>query len=270
MSDNMPLVSVIMPVYNAEKYVASSIQSVINQSYQSWELLIINDGSTDNSESIILKIQDDRIHYLNQQNQGVSAARNVGLRNMNGDYFCFLDADDLLAPDSILFRLQAFSEDREVEFVDGQVEIFQDEVSKPKGNYMPNFEGNPFNKLVALSEECFFGITWMIKRVNDKSYHFKESLSHGEDLLFYMSIAQTGIYKSIREVIYQRRIVDGSAMSNLRQLELGYKTILSEVSKFDRVNTEQIEYLRKKIKSILVKSNIRSGNFFHALNVLFR
>ena len=77
-----PLVTVIMPVFNAAQYVAEAINSIILQTYTNWELIIINDGSTDKSEEVIKRYSDDRIHYVYQENGGVSKARNKGLQQM--------------------------------------------------------------------------------------------------------------------------------------------------------------------------------------------
>ncbi|PCJ89757.1 MAG: hypothetical protein COA57_00970 [Flavobacteriales bacterium] len=92
-----PLVSIIIPAYNAEKYIAETIQSVINQTYTNWELIIVNDGSTDNTEKIAQAYveKDQRIKYIYQENAGVSVARNKGVENSQGDYVAFLDADDI-------------------------------------------------------------------------------------------------------------------------------------------------------------------------------
>ena len=89
-------VSVILPVYNKEIYLERSIDSVLQQSYTNLELIIINDGSTDSSEEVILKKmkEDNRIIYHNQKNQGVSNSRNQGLHLSKGKYISFLDADD--------------------------------------------------------------------------------------------------------------------------------------------------------------------------------
>lgn len=91
------LISVIMPAYNVEKYIAKSIESVLSQTYENLELIIINDGSSDGTENIILhyKKMDSRIQYIKQENQGVSVARNNGIDIANGIYISFLDADDL-------------------------------------------------------------------------------------------------------------------------------------------------------------------------------
>ena len=93
----MPLVSVIMPAYNAEQYIASSIESVLNQTFSDFELIIINDGSTDNTLEIINQFikTDKRINVISQKNQGETAARNTGLKHAIGEYISFLDSDDL-------------------------------------------------------------------------------------------------------------------------------------------------------------------------------
>lgn len=92
----MPVVSVIVPVYNAERFIAETIETVQQQTLTDWELLLIDDGSTDSSPKIIESyLSDSRIQYLRKENAGVSAARNTGIDNATGDYFAFLDADDL-------------------------------------------------------------------------------------------------------------------------------------------------------------------------------
>lgn len=95
----MDLVSIIMPAYNAENFITESIQSVINQKYTNWELIIINDGSIDNTIGRIkVFIDDKRIKLLNINNSGVSIARNLGLKIANGKYISFLDSDDIWDP----------------------------------------------------------------------------------------------------------------------------------------------------------------------------
>lgn len=91
------MISVIMPAYNVANYIEKSINSVLQQSYTDFELVIVNDGSTDNTREIILDCQakDNRIRLVEQTNQGVSVARNTGIENAQGEYISFLDGDDL-------------------------------------------------------------------------------------------------------------------------------------------------------------------------------
>ena len=91
----MPRFSVLIPVYNKEKYLSKTIESVLKQSFTDFELILVNDGSTDSSEEIIKTFHDTRIHYIHQKNQGVSAARNTGIKAANANYLALLDADDL-------------------------------------------------------------------------------------------------------------------------------------------------------------------------------
>lgn len=96
--DQQPTVSIVMPVYNVEKYLDESIRSVLNQTFQDFELLIINDGSTDNSVSIAESYrQDGRVKIFSIPNSGLSAARNFGMRHARGEYLYFIDSDDFVA-----------------------------------------------------------------------------------------------------------------------------------------------------------------------------
>ncbi len=98
--DMNPRFSVIMPLYNKERYVKKAIESVIAQTYRDFELIIIDDGSTDNSLEVVrgLKIEDRRLKILTQSNSGVAVARNNGVAASKGEYLCFLDADDWWEP----------------------------------------------------------------------------------------------------------------------------------------------------------------------------
>ncbi len=97
----MPKISVIIPAYNNEKYIAETIKSLQAQSFKDFEVIIVNDGSTDNTQQIIESFDDDRIKSFVQENAGVSAARNRGIKEASGEYVCFLDADDLYEENSL-------------------------------------------------------------------------------------------------------------------------------------------------------------------------
>lgn len=102
------LVSIITPVYNAERYVGLTIESVLSQTYRDWEMIIVNDGSTDGSEEVIRRYasRDSRIKCFSQQNAGSAAARNNGIRRAEGRYICLLDADDMWDSDFLEMQLK--------------------------------------------------------------------------------------------------------------------------------------------------------------------
>lgn len=99
------LVSIIIPIYNVQKYLKKCLDSVINQKYKNLEIILINDGSTDNSLDIAInyKNTDKRIKLFSQTNQGLSAARNTGLKNATGKYITFVDSDDYITPDYVSY-----------------------------------------------------------------------------------------------------------------------------------------------------------------------
>ncbi|RYZ94782.1 MAG: glycosyltransferase family 2 protein, partial [Sphingobacteriaceae bacterium] len=96
-----PLVSIIIPLYNAEDHIAETIRCTAGQTWQNKEIIIIDDGSADNSVAVAKAFESDLIKVYSQANKGASAARNTGLKYAKGDYIQFLDADDMLSPDKI-------------------------------------------------------------------------------------------------------------------------------------------------------------------------
>ncbi|MCD4600036.1 glycosyltransferase family 2 protein [Proteus mirabilis] len=101
---SLPLVSVIIPAYNAKKYLERAVNSVLNQSYKNVEVIIINDGSSDDTLSIIKKLSvlHKEIIFFSHENQGISKTRNKGIELAKGEYICFLDSDDTYEPNFLM------------------------------------------------------------------------------------------------------------------------------------------------------------------------
>ena len=106
------LISIIVPVYNAEKYLQKCLDSILEQTYQNLEIIIVNDGSTDNSGQICHEYEqkDSRIIYMEKENGGVSDTRNTGLDRMTGSYVTFVDSDDWLEPNYVQFLYEKLIE----------------------------------------------------------------------------------------------------------------------------------------------------------------
>ncbi|MCK4441656.1 MAG: glycosyltransferase family 2 protein, partial [Sulfurovaceae bacterium] len=101
MNNKNVLFSVVVPLYNKEKYIKRTLDSILNQTFSNFEIIIVNDGSTDKSCEIIKTINDDRIHLIHKKNGGVSSARNRGIKEAKGEFIAFLDADDEWFPDKL-------------------------------------------------------------------------------------------------------------------------------------------------------------------------
>ena len=126
----MNLVSIIIPVYNQEKYLTETLNSVLNQTYSNWECVLVNDGSTDNSVAILQPFltQDNRFYFINSENKGVSNARNLALQQTKGKYVLFLDGDDLIHPEKINLAISNFQKDSDLSIVFNTTNYFQDTI----------------------------------------------------------------------------------------------------------------------------------------------
>ena len=266
-----PLISVIMPAFNAERFIGMAIQSVLRQTYGNWELLVINDGSRDNTGKIAGSFLDKRVKVLSQKNKGVGVARNIGLDQSQGDYFVFLDADDMLTKNSIHSRLKIFEKDESIDFVDGSVAFYDSQFLTRLKIWSPDYKGNPLSDLLQLTGKCFFGPSWMVKRKPINVYKFKDHLTHGEDLLFYIDLAiQGGAYDYTNEIVLKYRTGHHSAMSDLTGLERGYRQISEELLKTSGIDVKLVQAFKKKAHRIMLRSYFGKGEFLKGLNFLMR
>jgi len=260
-SEGGDLVSVIMAAYNAEPYIEQAVQSVLSQSHTNFELIVINDGSVDGTAEVLNRFDDERIHAITTENGGVSAARNIGLSRMRGDFFCFLDADDMLPVNSIKVRLDKLKEDSDLAFVDGALVHMNHSMTEELRHQQPNFKGMPFEELVCLTGTCFSGCTWLVVNDRSRTYRFQEGLTHGEDLLFYIGIADQGVYDTVDQPILRYRRGLNSAMSDADGSRRGYEMVHSALKKMlTKQNTDLLHTYKKKARSIMFKTYLKELN----------
>lgn len=194
------LLSVIVPVYNSEEYIDSCVESVLAQSYSVFELLLIEDGSTDNSLEICEALcrKDIRVRLLKQEHRGVSAARNLGIETAQGKYLFFLDSDDMIHP-YLLETLYSLQEEKHTVIATEGRHYAMDDANwrastwktvmdhTPKSAYVDNKEALQYINRPIL---CGIGGKMILRKAID-SFRFIEKLSHGEDTLFiYQLLAQ--------------------------------------------------------------------------------
>lgn len=113
----MPRVSVVIPTYNRADMVSDAIQSVLDQTYSDWELIVVDDGSQDNTRDVVASYRDPRIHYVYQENRKLPGARNTGIRTSKGEYLAFLDSDDLFTPEKLERQVAALDSSPEIGLV---------------------------------------------------------------------------------------------------------------------------------------------------------
>lgn len=185
-------VSVIIPLFNQKKYVADAIESSLSQKYKNLEVIVVNDGSTDNPEEILSGFNGS-IKIINQSNRGLSAARNTGVKNSSGDYIQFLDADDILLPDKI---------EKQLKFnIENEAEISYCEISVTD-NSKSNFRPLNIGKIKDIFKNYY--LFWepyptpihslLIKRdIFNKFGLFDESIKANEDRMYFCYLAARGV-----------------------------------------------------------------------------
>ena len=186
-----PLVSVIIPTYNNAEYIGYAIKSVLSQSYQNLELIVVDDGSTDDTEKIVKNIDDKRLRYFYQINQERCVARNNGIKHSRGKYICFLDSDDYFLKNKIRNEVKFLANNIHADMVVSGFRRVSDnneiirEKKYPKNKFIAMDEflyGNPFSPCSTMINSEF------VKKING----FDEDLRAGEDWDFHFRLAMSG------------------------------------------------------------------------------
>ncbi|RYY08255.1 MAG: glycosyltransferase [Sphingobacteriaceae bacterium] len=230
----IPLVSIIIPVYNSEDYIADTIFSCINQSYKNIEIILINDGSTDNSEKEILKFNDNRIHYFKIENSGACEARNFGISKAKGQLLQFLDHDDLLETNKIISQIEYFEKYGEdyiysgtMGSVSGNVKTIDEDYEVYQKNFLPKeyFEV----KLIEFGKAITTG-AWLIPIKLIQTTHGWDSRSGlNDDGEYFMRIIlnSKGVVFCREAIFYFRRDVPNSLSKQFNSKEVYVKWLFS-------------------------------------------
>ena len=194
------MISVVIPLYNKEKSIASTLRTVLNQTFSDYEIVIVNDGSTDGSVEEIEKVQDDRIRLVHQPNAGVSAARNRGIEEAKGDLIAFLDADDEWKPEYLATQYHLFQK-----YPDCSVFACNYEFRDVSGKVTPTlihklpFVGEDgilsnYFEVASCSHPPICSISVMVKKqVMQAIGGFPLGIKSGEDLLTWARLAVNGM-----------------------------------------------------------------------------
>jgi teichuronic acid biosynthesis glycosyltransferase TuaG len=262
------LVSIITPAYNAECFIVETIQSILNQTYQEWELIVINDGSTDSTSELVTAFSDPRIYLIEQQNSGVSAARNAGLELVKGKYITFLDADDILPPKSLEARVAYFEANPDVDLLDGRAVVKDQSMQHDLRVHVPSYKGSLFPRLIRLDGKVFLTCYYMIKASVLGTTRFQEDMTHSEDIFFFLELAskQDIQYDFVEEEVFWYRVGHTSAMSNLAGYEEGYFQLLDKAAQLQKTTFSQSFFLYMKVARILFLTWIKQKKYKRAIN----
>lgn len=208
---NTPLISVIIPAYNVEKYIKTCLDSLINQTYSNFEIIVINDGSTDRTEEVLKNYQSNfNLRIYSQKNGGISAARNQGLKLANGELICFIDSDDSVKSDYLEKLAAPFFEDSDVDIT---VCGYQEKFEKNVINHVlknQKISGYQATKDFLIKQQDFNILIWnklyRKKIFDDHGIRYPVGQIHEDNLTTYKVFfhAQKIAYISDELYIYQR------------------------------------------------------------------
>jgi glycosyltransferase involved in cell wall biosynthesis len=290
-SENQCLFSIIIPTYNRAHLISRAIDSVVNQTYKNWELIIVDDGSTDNTKELVENYsrKDNRVRYVYQENAERSAARNKGIENAKGEYVCFLDSDDYYLPNHLLNLSKHISSDETIYYVGLVIE---------KDDKLTNRHETPVNGLKLFDKLCFATIHSQQVCVPvkiAKIFKFDTSIRIAEDVELWIRMNEKYAFKFIENsfsvvvVDHDERTIDLRNNVGLEQLTT-YKYIFSKnhagniitsgvkkillsstyftIFKYWLNQKKRIQSIKYLMKSIFINPNNKQTKF--KINILIR
>ena len=261
----MELISVIVPVYNVESYVAECIESIQNQTYMNLEIILVNDGSTDASGDICDKYAayDERIQVIHKENAGVSAARNTGIESANGDYIGFVDSDDYIAP--------TMYEDMLKLMVEHDLDIIECTAFRNNGD--TNIEGcndgslEIFNRDEALKMamyDCFVAVwSQLYKRRVISDVRFPVGRKFEDSAVSYLFIANTKRVGHINRCLYYYRLNPNSTTQTSFDAKSRWDFVLGYEERLQYAIDHQLPYV-DDCNSLLMKAVLSCLTAYYA------
>ena len=222
-------VSVIIPVYNSEKYIADILDDLIKQTYENFEVIVINDGSQDGSQKILEEYEkkDDRIRVLEVMNAGVSKARNLGISIAKGEYIRFIDADDRINEDSLKYMMDIVKDNPTIDIVIGtfrsipEMNYYYGEYLKPGKHTLEEISVDFLHNV----KSFYYGVVWnkLYKRsfISKHNLLFDENLIWCEDFIFnlqYFNCCECFYTLPLDKIVYDYIQHEGSATKSIQSM----------------------------------------------------
>ncbi|NJN08500.1 MAG: glycosyltransferase [Richelia sp. RM1_1_1] len=247
-NNTKPVISVIIPAYNAAKTIQETVMSVLNQTFSNLELIVINDGSQDSTLEVLSSIKDSRLQVFFYENAGISMARNRGIERASGEFISFLDADDIWTPDKLEAQLTALEKNPQagvayswVDYIDEYGNFFH------PGNHI-TINGSAYEKML-VQNILENGSNPLIRReALTEVGGFDSSLTPTEDWDMWLRLAQHYDFVTVPSVQILYRISSRSASTNIVKME---NSCLKLIEKSFKNAPASLQYLKKNTLSTL-------------------
>lgn len=239
----MPTISVIVPAYNAEQTILETINSVLQQTFSDFELIVINDGSTDRTLELLSTVKDTRLKIFSYLNGGVPVARNYGLSHAIGDFIAFLDADDLWTPDKLELQLATLQQHPEAGVVYSWAYYMDEKGESFHADSPIFFEGNVYSQLL-LRDFIVSGSNCTIRREAIKSVgEFDSSIPGADDWDYWIRLALHWPFVVVPKLQIFYRQSPGSVSSKVEAME---KNNLRVIEKGFQAAPPEMQYLKNQ------------------------
>lgn len=239
----MPLISVIIPAYNASQTIRETIETVFKQSFSDFELIVINDGSQDKTLDVLASIRDPRLKVFSYTNAGVSASRNRGLSHARGEFIAFLDADDLWTQDKLEAQLAALQENPQAAVAYSWTNIIDETGQFLRSGVHNSISGDVYEELL-LNNFLQSGSNPMIRRqALCEVGGFDESLAYSEDREMWLRLAVRYNFIAVPSVQILYRRSASSASANFSKMEAG---CLQVIERAFAQAPKSLQHLRKR------------------------
>lgn len=213
----MAAISVLLPVYNCDKYLKQAIDSILNQTWQDFELIIVNDGSTDNSLTILNSYQDSRIKIVSyKDNQGVAHARNIGIGECTAEYIALMDADDIACPERLEKEYRFLKQHNDLDGVYALCQLIDRDGNLIQQQCPTAYHNYKYVRAVAILENPISNPTAMFRKkiVDEHHITYDETKKIGSDYKFWCNYLRYGKIVGINEVLCHYRIRNHSLYNN--------------------------------------------------------
>lgn len=203
-----PIVSVVLPVYNSKNYIHDSVNSILNQRFNNFELIIVDDHSFDGSAEIIYGFKDDRIKYIkNESNIGIVRSLNIGIAISKGKYIARMDSDDISLPDRFSIQVSFLEKNSDYLIVGSNYNVINSNGTLVSSSPLISYDDNDLK--ASLFFACPFihpGIMFRKSILNNNNLYYNEEIKLAEDYVFYSSIMNFGKFYIPKEIIFSYRI----------------------------------------------------------------
>ncbi|MCI0337220.1 MAG: glycosyltransferase [Acidobacteria bacterium] len=253
-----PKVSVIIPVYNTEEFIAGTIQSVLDQTYQNYEIIAVDDGSTDSTLQILRRLEP-QINIFTKDNGGPASARNVAIQNSVGEYIAFLDSDDLWIESKLEEQVAYLDRHPEIGLLFGQALMFVEENGEKKIQSKIGYTDDPrFCRL--LLGDFIPNSTVVIRRdCVDRVGLLNESLFAAEDYEYWMRIARLFPIAGLPKPLAYYRIRDGNLLGDGRNIDKGLHYSLAALREVEKIFPKMWDECGVDRNLLFARLHIRAG-----------